>query len=211
MQAMLDTIEQHAKHYLPGPIDPAVMMALQKTPRELFGGDYQDHPCPIGFQQTISQPFMVAMMSAMIYRLSTQHEHVLEIGSGSGYQSAVLAQLYAQVTGIERIEALAVASIISIQALALHNINIIHQNAFYPVKNQAKFDAILVACGVYAQLPPVWVEQLSEQGVLLVPFAESANDSMQLCVWQKQQGQLQPLATGLSQPLYCNFVPFINP
>ena len=172
---MLDTIESHAKDYMHDPISSKVIMAVEKTPREIFGGDYSDHPKHIGYQQTISQPFMVTIMTDMILKLSYKQDNILEIGSGSGYQSSILSHLFKQVTGVERIPELAQKSTESIKNLGISNIEIINKNGFYGGIHNKKYDAIIVTCGVYNNLPPSWGDQLHNHGVIIAPFSKVEN------------------------------------
>lgn len=101
---MIDTIKIHAKTYTVGTISQKIVAAMRTVNRLNYGGTYGDHACPIGHGQTMSQPFMVAIMSHVLNVHA--NDHVLEIGTGSGYQAAILAAMATRVDTIERIDAL---------------------------------------------------------------------------------------------------------
>jgi protein-L-isoaspartate(D-aspartate) O-methyltransferase len=152
--------------------DQRVMDVMGKIPRHLFIDDalieqaYSDNPLPIDREQTISQPYMVALMSEALKL--TGEEKVLEIGSGSGYQTAVLAELAERVCSIERIAALATRARNVLDALHYYNVAIRVGDGTYGWREESPFDAILVTAGA-PQIPRPLVEQLAVGGRLVVP------------------------------------------
>jgi protein-L-isoaspartate(D-aspartate) O-methyltransferase len=152
--------------------DPRVLAAMRKVPRERFVDEsmreraYEDAPLPIGYGQTISQPYMVARMC----ELAELHgdEAVLEIGAGSGYQTAVLAELARQVYGVERRPELGRLAEQRLAALRYRNVEIGVFDGTYGWRERAPFDAVLVAAGA-PEIPPLLVDQLADGGRLIVP------------------------------------------
>ncbi len=155
----------------------SVLEAMMKVPRHLFVSDalcyraYDDTSLPIGFGQTISTPSVVASMVQSL-RL-TGDERVLEIGSGSGYQAAVLGELAGIVTGMERIAELADRSRGVIFSLKYSNIKIVNSDDFNSV--EGNFDRIIVAAGVKI-FPVELLEKLEPGGVLVIPVDDSTNN-----------------------------------
>lgn len=158
--------------------DQRVLQAMGKVHRHLFveealwGRAYGDYPLPIGEKQTISQPFMVALMTEALEL--KEHERVLEVGTGSAYQTAILAELAAKVYSIERIRALAIRAIRRIESLGYYNVLIRVGDGSVGWKAMAPFDAILVTAGT-PQVPIGLVEQLGEDGRLVVPVGQAEN------------------------------------
>jgi protein-L-isoaspartate(D-aspartate) O-methyltransferase len=138
----------------------------------LWGRAYGDYPLPILEKQTISQPFMVALMTEALEL--KEHDRVLEVGTGSGYQTAILAELAAKVYSIERIRALAMRAIRRIESLGYYNVLIRVGDGSVGWKEMAPFDAILVTAGT-PQVPIRLVEQLGEDGRLVVPVGQAEN------------------------------------
>jgi len=155
----------------------SVLQAMLKVPRHVFVSEalcyraYDDTSLPIGFGQTISTPSVVASMVQSL-RL-TGDERVLEIGSGSGYQAAVLGELSGQVTGMERISELAERSRGAIFSLKYSNIKIINSDDFNSV--DGNFDRIIVAAGVKI-FPVDLLEKLEPGGILVIPVDDSNNN-----------------------------------
>ena len=158
--------------------DQRVLQAMGKVHRHLFveealwGRAYGDYPLPILEKQTISQPFMVALMTEALEL--KDHERVLEVGTGSGYQTAILAELAGKVYSIERIRALAMRAIRRIESLGYYNVLIRVGDGSVGWKEMAPFDAILVTAGT-PQVPIRLVEQLGEDGRLVVPVGQAEN------------------------------------
>src|SRR5215813_12779551 len=156
--------------------DPRVLMAMRDIPRHHFVPDqlqhlaYHDGPLPIGQEQTISQPFIVAYMTQCL-QLSG-HESVLEIGTGSGYHTAILCQLARHVTSIERRGYLAERAAQSLDALDINNVEIHEGDGSQGLPDMAPFDAIVVSAAVPA-VPTMLLAQLSEGGRLVLPVGDS--------------------------------------
>src|SRR4030066_768944 len=131
--------------------DPRVIAAMKKIPRHLFVEEalqnqaYSDHPLPIGEKQTISQPYMVALMTEAL--LLSGKEKVLEIGTGSGYQTAILAELSEQVFSIERIRSLAIRTRKLLYELGYFNVEIKMIDGTYGWMEKSPFDAVIVTAG----------------------------------------------------------------
>ncbi len=172
--------------------DGRVLDAMGRVPRHLFVEEalrdqaYRDHPLPIGEGQTISQPFIVARMTELL-RL-TGKEKVLEIGTGSGYQAAVLGELAARVCTVERIPRLAARARQTLEALGYSNVWVRTANGTFGWPDEAPFDRILVAAGGPAVPPPLF-EQLAEGGRMVMPVGEV--DSQRLQVIEKIRGEMR--------------------
>ncbi len=168
-----------AEQLLPRGInDPRVLKAMGKVHRHLFveealwGRAYGDYSLPIGQKQTISQPFMVALMTEALELKG--HERVLEIGAGSGYQTAILAELAAKVYSVERVKTLALRAMQHLESLGYYNVLIRVGDGSVGWKEMAPFDAIVVTAGT-PQVPIRLVEQLGDNGRLVVPVGEVQN------------------------------------
>ena len=153
--------------------DPAVLRALDEVPREHFvGQDYQDaayadRALPIACGQTISQPYVVAYMTE---QLGVRPEHrVLEIGTGTGYQAAILSRLAREVVSIERFRTLADAARTRLQTLGYQNIEIRVGDGLAGAPDRAPFDRIMVTAAAET-VPEALAEQLADDGVLLLPL-----------------------------------------
>ena len=155
--------------------DPRVLAAMAAIPRHLFVPDrqknaaYDDRPLPIGAGQTISQPYIVAYMSELLGLKG--HEKVLEIGTGSGYQAAVLARLAAAVYSIEIIPALSERAKLLIDQLGFTNIQLKVGDGFFGWEEQAPFDAILITAAAPRVPERLW-RQLREGGQIIMPLGE---------------------------------------
>jgi len=154
---------------------PVVLDAMLNVPRHLFvledqiNDAYNDSPLPIGLGQTISQPYIVAYMTEQL-ELSSGMK-ILEIGTGSGYQAAILAYLGCEVYTIELLEELAVRSKKIFASLNINNIRIKHGNGFSGWLEEAPFDAIIVTAAP-EKIPEKLIEQLSENGKMIIPVGE---------------------------------------
>jgi protein-L-isoaspartate(D-aspartate) O-methyltransferase len=152
--------------------DPAVIDVMGKVPRhefvppELEHLAYENHPLPIGYGQTISQPYIVALMTQEA-ELSAG-DKVLEIGTGSGYQAAVLAELVGEVYTIEIIEPLAEAATARLERLGYGNVHTRHADGYFGWEEEAPFDAILVTAAP-DHVPHPLLGQLKAGGVMVVP------------------------------------------
>jgi protein-L-isoaspartate(D-aspartate) O-methyltransferase len=155
-----------------GIADPRVLQAMEKIPRHWFvdeglvGQAYADTPLPIDRQQTISQPYIVALMSEAMEL--TGKEKVLEIGTGSGYQTAILAELAERVFSVERIAVLAARARKVLDLLNDYNVAIRVGDGTYGWREEAPFEAIMVTAGA-PRIPRTLVEQLAVGGRLVVP------------------------------------------
>ena len=169
-----------------------VLAAMRKVPREEFvpeelrSASYADRPLPIGFGQTISQPFIVAFMTEELRPRS--EDKVLEIGTGSGYQAAILAELVAEVYSIEIIEPLAKTAEATLQRLGYHNVHIKADDGYKGWPEHAPFDCVIVTCAP-DHVPKPLTEQLKEGGRMIIPVGPPGNQDLYLL--EKQQGELQ--------------------
>jgi len=156
--------------------DPKVLDVMGKVKRHLFvsenlmGEAYVDHPLPIGEGQTISQPYIVALMTQLLN--VKPGEKFLEIGTGSGYQAAVLAELTDSVFTIEIKEKLAVSAEKRLKNLGYHNIKAKYGDGYYGWEEYAPFDAIIITAAAN-HIPPLLVKQLKEGGRLLLPLGST--------------------------------------
>jgi protein-L-isoaspartate(D-aspartate) O-methyltransferase len=164
-----------------GILDPRVLRAIGKVPRHLFvdealvGRAYGDHPLPIGDGQTISQPYMVALMTEALELHG--HERVLEIGTGCGYQTAVLAEVCGKVFSVERLKSLADRATRRLDSLGYYNVLVRVADGSLGWKEEAPFDAILVAAAAPA-IPQALVDQLAPKGRLVVPVGDAYTQSL---------------------------------
>ena len=153
--------------------DPRVLAAMLKVPRHQFvtadfkGQAYADAPLPIGKDQTISQPYIVALMTQAARLRPT--DRVLEIGTGSGYQAAVLAEIVKEVYTIEIIESLADDSRDRLQRLGYDNVTVKHGDGYRGWEEFAPFDAILLTAAA-PKIPKPLMDQLKEGGRMILPL-----------------------------------------
>jgi protein-L-isoaspartate(D-aspartate) O-methyltransferase len=156
--------------------DPGVIAAMKKVPRHLFVEEalqnqaYSDHPLPIGEKQTISQPYIVALMTEALQLNGT--EKVLEIGAGSGYQTAILAELAQKVFSIERIRSLAIRARKLLFELGYFNVEIKIFDGTYGWIEEGPFDAIMVTAGS-PEIPQPLLDQLAMGGRLVIPVGDA--------------------------------------
>jgi protein-L-isoaspartate(D-aspartate) O-methyltransferase len=185
--------------------DARVLEVLARVPRERFVPDearheaYEDHPVAIGHGQTISQPYIVAYMTEAL-RLQPSHR-VLEIGTGCGYQTAVLAELARVVYSVEVIPALAAAARARLAALGYLNVHVHTGDGHRGWLEHAPYDRILVAAAAES-VPPALVEQLADTGILVIPIGAGTQE---LRVLQKHGTRVDLLAT-----LGVRFVPLVG-
>ncbi len=156
--------------------DARVLQAMGKVPRHRFvdealaGRAYGDYPLPIGERQTISQPYMVALMTQALELVG--HERVLEIGTGSGYQTAILAELCSKVYSVERLKGLADRAIGTLDRLGYYNVLVRVGDGSLGWRDVAPFDGILVTAGS-PMIPDALIGQLSPKGRLVVPVGDA--------------------------------------
>ena len=183
-----------------------VLKAFSRVPREQFIDEdlwevaYEDYPLEIGDGQTISQPYIVAFMTESL-RLKG-HEKVLEIGTGSGYQTAILAELSKTVCSVERIENLHRQAKRALAGLGYQNIYFLHGNGTYGWKDQAPFDAIMVTAAAKT-VPTSLLDQLSSNGKMIIPVGGSWLQTLLLI--EKKNGKITETDLG-----GCRFVPLIS-
>ncbi len=152
--------------------DPRVLAAMGRVPRHQFVPDklqdvaYENRPLPIGHGQTISQPYIVAVMTDLLGVQSD--DRVLEVGTGSGYQAAVLAELVAHMYSIEIVEPLAIQANKRLQRLGYANVAIRHGDGYYGWEQHAPFDAIIVTAAA-SHIPPPLIAQLKPGGRMVIP------------------------------------------
>ena len=160
-----------------GITDEGVLAALGSVPRHLFVEEalasraYDDDALPIGFSQTISQPYVVALMIQTL-RAGRELGKVLEIGTGCGYQAAVLAQLALEVYSIERIAPLLTKARANLRGLRLANLRLKHADGNLGLAQAAPFDSIILAAAA-RQLPQTLLQQLAPGGRMILPFGSS--------------------------------------
>lgn len=156
--------------------DPRLVEAMKKIPRHLFVEEalqsqaYTDHPLPIGEKQTISQPYMAALMTEAL--LLTGKEKVLEIGTGSGYQTAILAELSEKVFSVERIRLLAIRARKLLYELGYFNVEIKIFDGTFGWTGESPFNAILVTAGS-PDIPQPLIDQLAVNGRLVIPVGDA--------------------------------------
>ena len=179
--------------------DERVLAAMGKVPRERFIAPefareaYADGPIPIGAGQTISQPYMVA---AMVEALELQpSDRVLEVGTGTGYEAAVLGELAAEVWTIERHAGLADKAQHILSEMGYSNVHVIHGDGSLGLPQHAPFDKILVAAGA-PQAPPSLIAQLAEGGTMAVPVGNRVEQQLQVVAQD-------PTATSSLQRMCC--------
>ena len=188
--------------------DPRVLAIMGKVPRHRFvrpgltAEAYADRPLPIEEGQTISQPYIVALMTQLLELKGP--ERVLEVGTGSGYQAAVLAELVTQVYTIEILPGLAASAAARLKSLGYRNIEVRAGDGYQGWPEQAPFDAIMVTAGA-THIPQPLISQLKEGGRLVIPVDVPAG-YQELLQGRKEQGRL---VTRSVAPV--RFVPLIEP
>jgi len=199
-----EMLEQHLRKR--GIRSSSVLSAMERVPREIFVPEslrseaYADRALRIDCEQTISQPYIVALMSEALQL--TGKERVLEIGTGSGYQTAVLAEMSAEVHSIERHESLSRQAAERLQLLGCSNVSLRVADGALGWAEAAPFDRCLIAAAATDVPPAVW-EQLREGGILVAPIGTPEEQT--LYAFHKVAGQAQPQALTL-----CRFVPLVS-
>ncbi|MEM7385181.1 MAG: protein-L-isoaspartate(D-aspartate) O-methyltransferase [Verrucomicrobiota bacterium] len=172
--------------------DERVLEALTRVPREAFVPEalkdraWENRPLPIGENQTISQPYIVAFMTQAL-ALEPGHR-VLEIGAGSGYQAAILADLVREVHSLEILEHHAALARARLADLGFDNVTVYHRDGHLGLPEGAPFDRIIVTCAA-RDLPHTLTEQLSENGRLIIPMG-NPGEQQNLLLYEKKNGQL---------------------
>ena len=191
-----------------GIADPRVLAAMGQVPRHLFVPPalapraYGDYPLPIGQEQTISQPYIVALMSQ--WAEVQPGDRVLEVGTGSGYQAAVLAELTDKVFSIEIKPELARSAAARLRELGYGQVRVKSGDGYLGWPEEAPFDAILVTAAA-PKVPPALAAQLQEGGRLVIPLGE-AGGSQTLVRLRKVKGELKE-----EERLAVRFVPLVRP
>ncbi len=185
--------------------DQKVLQAMSKVPREKFVPSeykqqaYADSPVPIGHKQTISQPYIVAKMCQLLELEAT--DKILEVGAGSGYQAAVLAEIVEQVIGIEIVPELAQQARETLKQLDYQNVKIITGDGKKGYAKQAPYDGIIAAAAA-AEVPPAWKDQLKTSGKIVTPIKQTLGQ--RLVIYTKQEdGWKQETESGVA------FVPLV--
>lgn len=171
--------------------DAQVLEAMRRVPRHEFvpkpswGQAYEDRPLPIGHAQTISQPYIVAFMTEQLKPAAS--DRVLEIGTGSGYQAAVLAELVAEVYSIEIVEPLALQAQSTLRSLNYTNVHLKAGDGYQGWAEHAPFDAIIVTCAPN-HVPQPLVDQLKEGGRMIIPVGGAS--TQELVLLEKRAGSM---------------------
>jgi protein-L-isoaspartate(D-aspartate) O-methyltransferase len=207
--AMLRTIERHAKSAGDAlgrdHIDPEVLGVMGQLPRHDFVPEnmqeqaYDDRPLPIGYSQTISQPFIVALMTDLL--ALEPDDVVLEVGTGSGYQAAVLAELVGEVHSIEIVPGLAESAAERLGSLGFDNVETHQGDGYYGVEAAAPFDAIVVTAAANS-VPPPLISQLKPGGRMVIPVGSSFAVQHLMIVEKDEAGRVRT-----RQTLPVRFVP----
>lgn len=199
-QMIRDQLEKRGIH------DPRVLSAFRKVPRETFvpegwrSSAYEDRPLPIGEEQTISQPYMVALMTQSL-ELKSTHK-VLEIGTGSGFQTALLATLAREVHTIERLPALSARAQEPIQSLGIRNVKFYSGDGSLGLDAESPFDRILVTAAP-PNIPTPLIEQLGPAGIMVLPAGEREQQTL-MKVWRTVKG------ISMEELCKCVFVPLVG-
>jgi protein-L-isoaspartate(D-aspartate) O-methyltransferase len=189
-----------------GITDERVLAAMGKVPREEFvppesrGVSYEDGPLPIGYDQTISQPYIVAFMTEQL-RLKPS-DRLLEIGTGSGYQAAILAELVSDVYSIDIVAPLARTAEATLKRLGCKNVHVKIGDGYKGWPEAAPFDAIIVTCAP-DKVPQPLIDQLKDGGRMVIPVGERF--AQQLYLLEKKNGQIKESVT-----LPVRFVPMLR-
>jgi protein-L-isoaspartate(D-aspartate) O-methyltransferase len=186
--------------------DKAVLRAMDDVPREHFVAPdcveaaYDDHALPIACGQTISQPYVVAYMTEQL-SVQAQH-HVLEIGTGSGYQAAVLSRLVREVVSIERYRTLAEAARNRLHTLGYNNVEVVVGDGFAGVPDRAPYDRIIVTAAA-ERVPEALIDQLANGGVMLLPLGPRSGAQEIVKLTKTSEGLTQERLIGV------RFVPLL--
>lgn len=186
--------------------DNKVLKAMRTVPRHLFvrpkdtARAYRDHPIPIGYGQTISQPYIVALMTEM---LEARPEHkVLEVGTGSGYQAAILSPLVQEVYTVEIVRPLGEAAAERLGRLNYENVRVKVADGFYGWKEHAPFDRIIVTCAATI-VPPPLIRQLKPGGKMCIPVGGQYTVQYLTMVEKSESGEIT-----MRKSIPVRFVPF---
>jgi len=194
---MVESIARmHGRHPVPaaGSIDKQVLQALRRVPRHEFVPEehtdkaYANRPLPIGHGQTISQPYIVALMTDLLQIEPT--DTVFELGTGSGYQAAVLSHLAAEVHTLEIIPELAESAARRLDRLGYDNVHVSQGDGYHGLEQEAPFEAIIVTAAA-GHIPPPLVRQLKEGGRMVIPVGQPFLTQQLTLVTKDSQGSLR--------------------
>lgn len=186
--------------------DKLVLDAMRNVPRHVFvpkeyeESAYDDRPLPIGFGQTISQPYMVALMTEALCLKGD--EKVLEIGTGSGYQAAILAEIVDHVVSIERIPELAAKAIETLRNLGYNNVEVVIGDGSKGYPARSPYDAIIVTAGA-PRIPDALIDQLAEGGRLVIPVGSGFHQTLTRLIKIEGKNKIEHLEG-------CIFVPLVG-
>ncbi|RUT73019.1 protein-L-isoaspartate(D-aspartate) O-methyltransferase [Ancylomarina longa] len=189
-----------------GITDTDVINAMDKVERHLFVPShfrmyaYNDRPLPIGQGQTISQPYIVGLMVQLLG--GEPDDRILEIGTGSGYEAAILAEIYSEVYTIEIVAALKKRATFVLDSLAYKNVHVRLGDGYLGWPEEAPFDGIIVSCSP-VDIPPPLIDQLAEGGKLIIPVGKT--NVKQLVVIKKKKGKLSKRSV-----IPVRFVPMVD-
>jgi protein-L-isoaspartate(D-aspartate) O-methyltransferase len=169
-----------------GVANSQVLDVIGNTPRHIFLDEalahraYEDSALPIGYGQTLSQPYIVARMTEILLGAAGKLDKVLEVGTGSGYQTAILAQLVPQVFSVERIKPLQDKARIRLRSLGLRNVHLTHADGGFGWPEQGPYSGIL-STAAPREVPPELLKQLAPNGVLVIPVGD-VNQDLQMII-----------------------------
>lgn len=192
-----------------GVTDNQVLDVIGATPRHIFLDEalshraYEDTALPIGYGQTLSQPYIVARMTEVLLGAAGKLERVLEVGTGSGYQTSILAQLVPQVYSVERIKPLQDKARERLRQLGLRNVDLKHADGGFGWPERGPFDGIL-STAAPRDVPPELLQQLAPNGVLVIPVGGVTQD-LHLII---RDGDSDKFVTQVLEPV--KFVPLLS-
>jgi protein-L-isoaspartate(D-aspartate) O-methyltransferase len=184
---MLETIRRY------GFTDETVLAAMARVPRHKFVPErqqahaYEDSPLPIGYGQTISQPYIVAEMTRQLEL--TADSRVLEVGTGSGYQAAVLAEITDHVFTVEIIKELALSAESTLKANGYGAVQVRHADGYFGWEEEAPYDAIIVTCAA-GQIPPSLIKQLKAGGRMVIPIGKRFGTQVLILATKNMDGTI---------------------
>lgn len=185
-----------------------ILDVMRNTPRHIFMDEalasraYEDTALPIGYNQTISQPYIVAKMTELLLASSGRLANVLEIGTGCGYQTAVLAQLVDHVYSVERIAPLQKKAKDRLWSLKLKNVSYLHSDGGWGWSDHAPYDGVLVAAAP-AEIPEMLLQQMAVGGVMVIPIGKDSSQRLQRVTRTESGYEVEKL-----EPVV--FVPFLS-
>jgi len=173
--------------------DPSTLSAMRAVPRHrlvpkgMRRHAYKDRPLPIGHGQTISQPYIVGLMTQLLE--VDADDRVLEVGTGSGYQAAILAQIVEEVVSIEIVKPLAERAARDLESLGYGNVTVLHGDGYFGYEPMAPYDAIVVTAAA-EHIPPPLIEQLKPEGRMMIPVGRSGWTQNLILVEKSAQGKV---------------------